>query len=49
MVTVLSLICRFSNGIQDFGADCQMTLRMMEEELKIGRETTGKILVEDLC
>jgi hypothetical protein len=28
--------------------DCQMTLKMMEEELEIGRETTGKILVQHL-
>jgi hypothetical protein len=28
--------------------DCQMTLQIIEEELKIGRETTGKILVEHL-
>jgi hypothetical protein len=29
--------------------DCQMTLQMMEEELKISKETIRKILMEDLC
>jgi hypothetical protein len=28
--------------------DCQITLRMMEEELKISRETIHKILVEGI-